>query len=184
MSNSCWPHELQNVRLLYYLPEFAQTHVHWVGDAIQPSHPLSPPSPPALIFPSIRVFSNEVALCIRQPKYWRFSISPSSEYSGRISFRIDCFDLHAVQGTLKSFLQHHSLKASILWLSAFFKALTSIHDYWKNLSFDYKDLCKQSGKFLLFIMRSRFVIAFLPRWKYLLFRGCSHHPQWFWSPGK
>ena len=72
------------------------------------------------IFPSIRVFSNESALQIRWPKYWSFSISPSSEYSGLISFRINCFDLLDVQGTLKSLLQHHSLKASILQYSAFF----------------------------------------------------------------
>ena len=71
-------------------------------------------------FQSIRVFSNELALCIRWPKYQSFSLSPSNEYSGLISFRIDCFDLLAVQGTLKSLLQHHSLKASVLWCSAFF----------------------------------------------------------------
>ena len=85
------------------LPELAQIHVHQVGDAIQPSHPLLSPSPPASIFPRIRVFSNESVLHIRWPKYWsfNFSISPSHEYSGLISFRIDWFDL-AVQGTLKS----------------------------------------------------------------------------------
>ena len=84
----------------HQLPEF--THVHLVGDATQPSRPLLlPPS----IFPSIRVFSNESVLCIRWPKYWSFSISPSNEYSGLISFRMDCFDLPAVQGTLKSLLQ-------------------------------------------------------------------------------
>ena len=91
------------------------------------------------IFPSIRVFSNESVLHIRWPKYWSlsFSISPSSEYSGLISFRIDWFDLLAVQGTLKSLLQHHSSKASILQHSAFFIVqLISIHDYWKNHSFD------------------------------------------------
>ena len=92
------------------------------------------------IFPSIRVFSNESVLCIRWPKYWRFSISisPSNEYSGLISFRIDWFVLLAVQGTLKSFLQHHSSKTSILQCSAFFygPTLTSIHNYWKNHSFD------------------------------------------------
>ena len=94
-------------------PELAQTHVHWVSDAIQPSHLLSSPSPPALsLFP---VFSNQLALSIRGPKYWSFSfsISPPNEYSGLISFRIDWLDLLAVQGTLKSLLQHHSSKASI-----------------------------------------------------------------------
>ena len=90
----------------HQLPEFTQTHVHWVSDAIQPSHPLSSPSPPASIFSSIRVFSNESALHIRWPKYWSFSfsISPSSEYSGLISFRMDWLDLLTVQETLKSLL--------------------------------------------------------------------------------
>ena len=98
------------------------------------------------VFPSMRVFSNESVLCIRWPKYWSFSISPSHEYSGLVSFRIDWLDLLTVQGTLKSLLQHHSSKASILWCSAFFisPTLTSIHDYWKNHSFDYGDLCQQS----------------------------------------
>ena len=91
------------------------------------------------VFPGIRAFSNKSALHIRWLKYWTFSfsISPSNEYSGLISFRIDWFDFLAVQGTLKSLLQHHSSKASILQCSAFFMVqLTSIHDYWKNHSFD------------------------------------------------
>ena len=91
------------------------------------------------IFPSIRVFSNESALCIRWPKYWSFSfnISPSNEHPGLISFRMDWLDLLAVQGTLKSLLQHYSSKTSILRCSAFFIVqLTSIHDYWKNHSLD------------------------------------------------
>ena len=91
-------------------------------------------------FSSIRVFSNESFLCIRWPKYWSFSfsINSSKECSGQISFRIDWLDLLAVQGPLKSLLQHHSSKASILWHSAFFRVptLTSIHDDWKNHSFD------------------------------------------------
>ena len=101
------------------LPEFTQAHVHWVGDAIQPSHPLSSPSPPALSLSQCQVFSNESVLHIRGPKYWSFSfsISPSNQYSGLISFRMDWLDLLAVQGTLKNLLQHHSSKASILWLS-------------------------------------------------------------------
>ena len=108
--------------VLHCLPEFAQTHVHWANDAIQPSHSLSLLSPPALNPSSIRVFSNEWALCIRWPKYWSFSfsISPSNEYSGWISLRIDWFDLLAVQWTLQNLLQHHYLKASMLWCSAFF----------------------------------------------------------------
>ena len=97
------------------------------------------------IFPRIKVFSKELALCIRWPKYWIFSlsISPSNEYSGLISFRIDWFDLLEVQGTLKSLLQHHSSKASILQQSPFFNSstLTSLHDYWKNNSFDQTDHC-------------------------------------------
>ena len=114
-----------------------QTYVNQVSDAIQLSHPLSSPSP-ASVFPSIRVFSNELALCIMWPKYWSFSfsISPSNEFSGLISFRIDWFDLFAVQGTLKS-LQHHSSKTSSLTLSFLYgPTLTPIHDYWKNHSFD------------------------------------------------
>ena len=121
----------------HHLPKLIQTHVRRIGDAIQTSHPLSPLLLPPSIFSSIRDFFNESALRIRWPKYWSFSfsISPSNEYSGLISFRIDWFDLLAVQGTLKSLLQHHSSKASILPCSAFFKVqLTSIHDYWKNHS--------------------------------------------------
>ena len=110
----------------HQLPEFTQTHVHQVGDAIQPSHPLLSPSPP----PSIRIFSSESALHIRWPKYWSFSfsISSSNEYSRLISFRMDWLDLLAVQGTLRSLLQHHSSKASILWRSAFFLVQLS-HPY-------------------------------------------------------
>ena len=104
----------------HQLPEFTQTHVHRVGDAIQSSHPLSSPCPPAPIPPSIRVFSDESTLRIRWPKYWSFSlsISPSKEHPGLISFMMDWLDLLAVKGTLKSLLQHHSSKASILWRSA------------------------------------------------------------------
>ena len=107
--------------VIHYLPEFVQTHIHWVGDAIQPSHPLLSPLLLPWIFPSMRVFSNESALCIRWPKYWSFSfsISPSNEYSGLISFRMDWLYLLVVQGTFKSLLQHHSSKATILWCSAF-----------------------------------------------------------------
>ena len=106
-----------------------------------PFHPLLSPSPPAFsLFPSIRVFSNESVLHLRWPKYWSFSfsISPSNEYSfiSLISFRMDWLDLCAVQGTLKSLLQHHSSKASILRHSGFSPTLTSMHDHWKNHSFD------------------------------------------------
>ena len=103
------------------LPEPTQTHVHRVGDAIQPSQPYCPLLLSLSIFPSIRVFSSESALCIRWPKYWSFSfnISPSKEHLGLIAFRMDWLDLLAVQGTLKSLLQHHSSKASILQRSTF-----------------------------------------------------------------
>ena len=122
----------------HQLPEFTQTSI----ESVMPSshlilcHPLLllPPFPP-----SIRVFSNESALRMRWPKYWSFSFSsiPSKERPGLISFRMDCLDLLAVQGTLKSLLQHHSSKASVLWCSAFFTVqLTSIHDHWENHSLD------------------------------------------------
>ena len=113
----------------HQLPKLTQTYVHQVGDAIQPSHPLSSPSP-AFNLPSIRVFSNESVLHIGWTKYWSFSfsISPSNEYSGLISFRMDLLDVLAVQGTPKSLLQHHSSKGSILQCSAFFMVQFS-HPY-------------------------------------------------------
>ena len=103
------------------LLEFAQIHLHWVSDAIYPSHPLLAPYL-SLIFLSIRVFSIELPVCIRWPKYWSFSFisSPSNEYSGLFAFRINWFNLLAVQGTHKSLLQHHNSKASILGYSACF----------------------------------------------------------------
>ena len=113
----------------HQLLKSTQTHVHWVGDAIPLSHPRSSPSPPASNLSSIRVFSNESVLHIRWPKDWSFSfsISPSNEYSGLISFRIDWCDLLSV----KSLLQHHSSKASVLWCSAFFIVQLS-HSYMTN----------------------------------------------------
>ena len=150
----------------HQLPEPSQTRVHWVGDATQPSHPLSSPSPPAFSPSQHQGLSDELALHFRWPKYWSFSfsISPSNEYTGLISFRIDWFDLLAVQGTLKSLLQHHSSKASILWHSAFFTV---------QLSYPYvttgKTIALTRQTFvskvmsLLFNMLSRLVIAFLPR---------------------
>ena len=110
-------------------------------ESVMPSNPLILCRPLLLlpsIFPSIGVFSNESAPRIRWPKYWSFSfsISPSNEYSELISFRMDWLDLLAVQGTLKNLLQPHSSKASILWRSALWSNLTSIHDHWKNHSFD------------------------------------------------
>ena len=134
MCNSLQPNESQHAMppCPSPLPESIQTHIHRVGDAIQPSHPLSSPSPPAPNPSSIRVFSNESTLPIRWPKCWSFSfnISPSNEHLGLISFRIDWLDLLAVQGTCKSLLQHHSSKASILQCSSFLHSptLTSIHE--------------------------------------------------------
>ena len=114
----------------HQLPELTQTHVCWVSDAIQLSQPLLSPSPPAFNLSHHRVFSNESALWIRWPKYWSFSfnISPSNEHPGLISFRLDWLHLLEVQGTLKSLLQHHSLKVSILQHSAFFTVQLS-HPY-------------------------------------------------------
>ena len=128
---------------------------------------------PLLLMPSIfhivRVFSNELALCIRWPKYWSFSISPSNEYSGLISCRIDWFDLLAVQGRLKSLLQHHSLKASVLRSSAFFIVQLS-HPYMTTGKTIALTRWAVVGKVmsLLLNMLSRFVIAFFPRSKHLL----------------
>ena len=114
----------------HWLPELTQTHVHWVSDAIQPPHPLSSLLLLPSNFHSIRVFPNESVLLIRLPKYWNFSfsISPSNEHPGLISFRMDRLDLLAVQGTLKSLLQHHSSKALSLWCSVFFVVQLS-HPY-------------------------------------------------------
>ena len=114
----------------HQVPEFTQTHVHRVGDAIQPSVLCRPLLLLPSIFPSIRVFLNQSALCIRWPKYWSFSfnISLSNEHPGLISFRMDWLDLLAVQGTLKCLLQHHTSKASILRHSVFFTVQLS-HPY-------------------------------------------------------
>ena len=162
----------------YQLPELAQTHVYRVGHDIQPSHPLSPLLLLSSVFSSIRVFSNESVLRIKWPKYWSFSfsISPSNEYSGLISFRIDWFDFLAVQGTLKSSPQHHNLKASILQHSDSFVVQLS-HSYMttgKSIALTiWTILCKVRS--LLLNTLSRFVIAFLPRSKCLLI-------SWLQSP--
>ena len=179
----------------HQLPEFTQTHVNWVSDAIQPSHPrfslLLLPS----IFPSIRIFSNESVLHIRWPKYWSFSfsISSSNEYSGLISFRMDWLDRLAVHWTLKSLLQHHSSKASILWCSAFFIVQVS-HPYMTTRKTIALTRWTFVGKVmsLLFNMLSRLVITFLPRSKGLLISwlqlSSAEKPSWWqipWhSPGR
>ena len=162
MSNSLQPHGLQHARLP--CPSLSPG----VGSN---SCPLSRWCRHSLllssIFPSIRVFSNESALCIRRPEYWSFSfsISPSSEYSGLISFRIDHFDLLVVQGTFRSLLQHHSLKASILWHSAFFMVQPS-HLYMTTGKIIALTVCNHFvGKVISLLLNtlSTFVIAFLPR---------------------
>ena len=162
----------------HQLPEFTQTHVHWVGDAIQSSHPLLSHSPPPAIPPSIRVFSNASTLHMRWPKYWSFSFSiiPSNEIPGLISCRMDWSDLLAVQGTLKSLLQHHSSKASILQRSAFFTVQLS-HPYMttgKTIALTRRTFVGKVMS-LFFNMLSRLVIAFLPRSKCLLI-------SWLQSP--
>ena len=132
--------------VLHYLLEFAQIHVRWV----MPSNHLILCCPLLLlpsIFLSIKVFSKELAFPIRLPNYWSFSfsISLSNEYSGLISYRIDWLDLLDVQGILKSILQHHSSKASVLALSLLYgSTLTSVRNFWKNPSLDRMDLCWQS----------------------------------------
>ena len=163
--------------VLHHLLKVAQTHVHWAHDAIQTlvlCHPLLLPS----VFPSIRGFSNESALRIRWPKYWSFSfsISPPSEYSGLISFRTDWFDLLAVQKTLKSLLQHHSTKASIICLSAFFIVQLS-HPYMttgKTIALTRQTFVGRVVS-LLYNTLSRVVKVFLPRSKHLLI-------SWLQSP--
>ena len=176
MSDSLQPHELQHVRppCPSPTPRATQTHVHWVGDAIQPSHPLSSPSPPALNLSQ----HQGLYKWVRWPKYWScsFNIGPSNEHPGLISFRMDWLDLLAVQGTLKSLCKHHSSKASILLHSYFFIVQLS-HPYMtagKTIA-----LTRQTfvGKVLslLFNMLFRLVITFLPRSKCLLI-------SWLQSP--
>ena len=156
----------------HQLPEPAQTHVHRVGDAIQPSHPLSSPSPPACSPSQHHSLYHWVSSLHQVAKHWsfKFSINPSNEYSGLISFRIDWFDLLAVQGTHKSLLQHHSSKASILWQSAFFIVQNS-HAYittGKTIALIRQTFLGQV-KSLLFNMLPSLVIAFLPKSKSLNF---------------
>ena len=149
MSNSLQPHELQHASL--------SITNSWSLLKVTPFESVMPSSHlilcrPLLLLPpttpSIRVFSSESALSVRWPKYWSFifSISPCNEHPGLISFRMDWLDILAVQGTLKSLLQHHSSKASIFWVLSFLHSstLTSIHDHWKKHSLDKTDLCWQS----------------------------------------
>ena len=180
MSDSLWPHGLQRARLPYPSP---------TPGAYSNSCPLSPWCHPTILFsvgpfsclqsfPSIRVFSNESVLCIRWPKYWRFSISPSSEYSGLIAFRINWFDFLAVHGTLKSLLQYQNSKTSILQCSAFFMAQLS-HPYvttGKTIALTIWPLVSKVMS-LLFDLLPRLLITFLPRSKHLLI-------SWLQSPSE
>ena len=155
----------------HQLLEFIQTQVHWVGDAIQPSHPLSLPSPPTLSLSQHQGLFKRVSSSHQVAKVWgfSFSISPSNESSGLISFRMNWLDLLAVQGTVKSLLQHHSSKASILWRLAFFIVQLS-HPYMTTGKTMALTRWTFVGKVmsLLFNMLSRLVITFLPRSKCLL----------------
>ena len=159
--------------VLHYLLEFAQTHII---ESVMPSNHLILGH---YLFVLSSVFPNESALCIRWPKYWSLSISiwPSSEYSGLISFRIDWFDLFAVQRTLKSHFQHHNSKGLILWHSAFFMVQVS-HLYMtsgKSIAWTIRIFVGKMMSLLFNILISRFVIAFLPRGKCLLI-------SWLQSP--
>ena len=131
--------------VLHYLPVFTQTHVHWMGDTMQPSHSLWSPSPLALNLSQHHCHSNESELHIRWLKYWSFSfsVSSSNEYSRLISFRINWFDLLAVQ-EFSPAPQFESINSSTFRLLNG-STLTSVHDYWKNHSFDLMDLCWQSN---------------------------------------
>ena len=197
-------HSMPGLPVHHQLLELAQTHVHQVSDAIQPSHPLSSPSPPAFHLSQHQGLFEWVSVqCIKWPKYcsFSFSISPSDEYSGLISCRIDWFDLLPVQGTFKNLLQYHSAKASILWLSAFFMVQLS-HLYMTTGKTITLTRWTFVGKVmsLLFNPLSGFVIAFLPGSKRLLLswlqspsavildlalpkEGPAQHSKFFPNPG-
>ena len=167
----------------HHLPEFAQVFVYCIGDVIQLSHPLMPSSPSALDLSQHQRFSSELSFHIRWPQYWRlsFSISPSSEYSGLITLKIDWFDLLAVQRTFQSLIQHpHSWKASILWCSAFFM-IQILQPYLITGKTIALTIWTFVGRVmsLLYNTFSVFGTAFVPRSNCLRFHGS---PQWFWSP--
>ena len=180
VTQSCDPTDCSTpgLRVHHQLPEFTKTHVHWVGDAIQPSHPLLPLLLLPPIPPSIRVFSDESALCIR---YWSFgfSISPSKEYSRLISSRIDWFELLTAQGLSRVFSSTTAQKHQ------FFMVQLS-HPYTTTGKTIALTVWNFVGKVmsLLFNTLSRLVIAFLPRSRHLLILCYIHSPQWFWSPSK
>ena len=164
----------------HQLPRLAQTYVHQIGDAIQLSHPLSSSFLPS-IFPGIRVFSNKSVLHIRWSEYWSFSfsISPSNEYSGLISFRMGWLDLLGVQGTLKNLLQYHSSKASVLQCSAFFMVQLS-HPYMTTGKTIALTRWTFVGKVMsvLFNMLSRFVIDTQDKWEHMSIQERVHECSW------
>ena len=170
----------------HQLLELAQTHVHWVTDAIQPSHPLSSPSPPAFNLSQHQGLFKWVSSSHQVAKVLEFQLHPdslSNEYSGLISSRIDWLDLLAVQGTPKSLLQHHSSKASILWHSAFFTVQLS-HSYMtsgKAIALTRQTLVSKVTS-LLFNMLSMLIIAFLPRRKRLFISWRQSPSSVFWNP--
>ena len=171
----------------HQLPGFTQTHVHQVSDAIQPSHPLSSPSPPALNLSQHQGLSQWLGFSHQVDKVLELQLQhrPSNKYSGLISFRMDWLDLLAVQGTLKSLPQHHCSKASNYSALSilYYSTLTSIHDYWKDHSFDYGPL---SAKWCLhfLICCLGFLQLFFQGANVFWFHGCSHYLQWFLSPRK
>ena len=168
--------------VLHHLPEFVQTHVHGVGDAIQTSHPLSSRAPPVFNLSQLQGLFQWVRSSHQVAKFWafRFSVCPSNEYSRLISFTIDWFELLAVQGTLKSFLQHRSSKASILQHSAFFMVQCS-HPYMtigKTIALTRWTFVSKVMS-LLFNILSMFLITFFKGASIFQFHGCSHCPEWF-----
>ena len=165
--------------VLHHHLEVAQTHVHWVSDVMQPSHPLSSPSPLALNLSQHQGLFQWVGSCIRWPKNWSSalaSVSPSDEYSGLISFQTDWFDLFAVQGTLKNLRQHYSSERSILQHSTFF---TVQHTHPHMITGKIIALTRWTfgGKVIGHNFSSKDQAFFK-------FHDCSHHLQWFWSPRK
>ena len=171
----------------HQLPEFTQTHVRRIGDAIKPSHPLSSPSPPTFNLSLHQGLFHWVGSSHQVAEYWSFSfsISPFNEYAGLISFRMDWLDLLAVQGTLKNLLQHHNSKASILRCSTFFLVQLS-HPYMttgKTIALTWW-IFVGKAMFLLFNMLSRLVIAFILRSKHLLIMWLQSLSAVIWSPRK
>ena len=170
-------HSIPGLPVHHQLPEFTQTYVHWVNDAIQPSHPLSSPIPPSLNLSQHQSLSNKSTFRIRWPKYWSFSfdISPSNEYSGLISFRIDWFDLLAVQPRdpheSSPTPQFKSISSSALSF-LYSPTLTAIHDYWKTIALTRWTFISKVMS-LLFNMLFRLVIAFLPGSKQASFNFCT-----------